>query len=163
MKNSFLLLIFCFIFLLSCRKTNVNHCCTGTGQLAAVDSSAIAMPDVFTPNGDGINDQLRVLTKNISSLKLTITRRNKIVFETFDLSAGWDGTHSGKNSKEREYSYEVMATTINGQSLSLSGDICIIRDNCAKGNISDCFFSTQFNGSSFDKNLPSGESINMCN
>ncbi len=163
MKNIISLFVLSCIVFSSCNKTNTKNCCSGSEQTASVDSCVIAVPDIFTPNGDGVNDVLNVLTKNISSLTFTVKRNRKVLFETSNLSVGWSGTFNGKDSKEKEYSYTVEATTINGQHLSLSGSICIIRDNCSRGELSNCHFGSQFNGTNFDSALPSGETINVCN
>lgn len=151
------------IVLANCNKTKVDDCCTGDPQIAAVDSSVIAVPDIFTPNADGVNDLLYVRTKNIASLTLTITKRSgKVLFESSDMSTGWDGTYKGKNVKEKEFSFTVDARTLSGKSLNLSGKVCIIRDNCAKGPLQNCFFDCQFNGTTFDRNIPTNENIKMC-
>ena len=151
-----------FIVFAGCNKINTKNCCAG-GNVASVDSSFIAMPDIFTPNGDGINDILFVQNRNLSGLKLTISKGSKIIFETTGTTSGWDGTYKSKMSKEMDYSYVVEAFTLSGKSLSLSGDICLIRDNCSKTPIVNCCFASQFSGSAFDKNIPSGESIKVCN
>jgi gliding motility-associated-like protein len=51
-------------------------------------------PNVFTPNGDGINDLfLPVETTNTESYSFTILNRwGEIVFETSDEQVAWDGT-----------------------------------------------------------------------
>ena len=153
------------LVLINCNKTNLSSCCKGNASFAAVDSSFITVPDIFTPNGDGINDLLFVRMKYISTINLIITKKSgKILFNSSDLLAGWDGTFKGNPLKEKNYSYTVDAITINGKSLSLTGNICVIRDNCAKGGFQNCFFDSQFNGYGFDKNLPSNEgNIQVCN
>lgn len=157
-------IIFVFLVVLifsNCNKTRINNCCSGTPQIVYIDSSYIAMPDIFTPNGDGINDQLFVIYKNIISSKLTIRKGTGEVFSSTSITNAWDGG----NQREKVYSYKLEATTTSGNTLSLSGEIAVIRDNCAKGNFEKCHFATQFNYSSnsFDKNLPSYENIKVCN
>ncbi len=165
MKNILFAIVMLTIFS-NCNKTNINKCCSGAPQAVYIDSSYIAMPDIFTPNGDGINDHLIVFSKNIVSIELTITKRfGKVVFSSTDMYSYWDGKFNGKDQREKSYSYTLEATTTSGNTISLSGDIAVIRDNCAKGNFQDCFFGTQFNNltNSFDRNLPSNEIINVCN
>ena len=158
-----LLPLLALLLLMNCNKTNISNCCNGNPQVTAIDSSVIAVPDIFTPNSDGINDIMYVLTRNISALTFTITKRSgKKVFESTSISTGWDGTVKGKFSKEKEYKFTLTATTVNGKTLSLEGDLCLIRDNCAKGSVSECFFATQFNGTTFDRNIPNLENIKVC-
>ena len=160
MKNS-LLAILGLVAFSTCNKTRINNCCTGTPQIVYVDSSYIAMPDIFTPNADGINDQLFVIYKNIVSSKLTIRKGTGEVFSSTSITNSWDGG----SEREKVYSYTLEAITTSGNVLSLSGDIAVIRDNCAKGNFEECHFATQFNffSNSFDKSLPSLENIKVCN
>lgn len=161
-----LLAFLVFVLFSNCNKTSVNKCCTGAPQIVYADSSYIAMPDLYTPNGDGVNDQLMVLSKNIVSLKCTITKRfGKVVSSWNDTNSSWDGKFNGKDQREKTYSYTIEATTTSGNALSLSGDIAVIRDNCANGSFEECFFATQFNylTGSFDRYLPSGESLKACN
>ena len=162
MKN-IILILSSFILLISCNKTNVNSCCTGTAQIAAVDSAVIAVPDIFTPNGDGRNDILYLRAKNISSANFSISSTTGKVFETNDFALGWDGRYKGKPIKEKSYSFTVDAVSTSGKTLSLKGNICLIRDNCVNGQLINCFFDSQFNGNIFDNNIPSGESIKACN
>lgn len=55
----------------------------------------LEMPNVFTPNGDGRNDLLKPFIncgENISNYSLSIYNRwGKLVYETDDKKAGWDG------------------------------------------------------------------------
>jgi len=164
MKNS-LIALSVIIVLLSCNRSDISSCCTSTPQIVNSDTSVIALPDIFTPNADGINDILYVLRKNILSNGFSFTvlnKREKTVFSTTDLSIGWDGTEKGKPVKEKEYFISIQATTTSGAPINLTGTVCIIRDNCAKNAIQNCFFSTQFNGTAFDTNLPSYENIKPC-
>lgn len=149
------------VYFSNCNKTKINKCCSGAPQIVYVDSSYIAMPDIFTPNADGINDLLFVIYKNIVSSKLTISKGTGDVFTTTSITSPWNGG----NKREKVYSYTLEAVTTSGKVLSLSGSVAVIRDNCAKGNFEECHFATQFNYStnSFDKNLPSLEHIKVCN
>ena len=161
MKKIFLS-IASLMLLISCGKTNVDSCCTGSAQVATVDSAYIAVPDMFTPNGDGINDLLYARSKNISSVKFIIKDFWGKVFETNDVKIGWNGSYKGKPAKEKSYSFTLDATTTSGQSLSLKGDICLIVKNCVNGKLPNCNFDSPFVNGVFDKNIPSGESIVEC-
>ena len=161
MKTTFLIVLACII-LFACNKSNCKYC--SQGNVAAVDSAYIAIPDIFTPNGDGVNDLLYVIQRNITSVQLTIKHNNRVEFQSTSLSTGWDGMYKSKQAKEKSYSYTVQATTTSGRTISLGGEICLIRDNCSKTPLSACAFGSQFNfiSASFDPNLPSLESIKEC-
>ena len=75
------------------------------------------LPNVFTPNEDGINDVLKINACS-SVIKINIYNRwgNK-VFETTDITNYWDGkTTSGKDCNDGNYYYiiETKEKTIKG-------------------------------------------------
>jgi len=55
------------------------------------------IPNAFTPNGDGINDNFKpLLFGNIDSYKFTIFNQwGQSVFESTNISKGWDGNYKG--------------------------------------------------------------------
>ena len=55
------------------------------------------VPNVFTPDGDGINDFLEVVAKEIENYELTIFNRwGREVFRSNSLDNQWDGTYKGR-------------------------------------------------------------------
>lgn len=56
------------------------------------------MPTAFTPNGDQLNDKLKpLLYGKVKSYKFVIYNRwGEIVFETTDITKGWDGKFNGQ-------------------------------------------------------------------
>ncbi|MCB0602043.1 MAG: gliding motility-associated C-terminal domain-containing protein [Saprospiraceae bacterium] len=59
------------------------------------------MPNTFSPNGDGRNDEYKVfLPDDINIISFTMQIYNRwgdVLFETSDPSAGWDGTKNGQS------------------------------------------------------------------
>jgi gliding motility-associated-like protein len=77
--------------------------------LATLEDGLI-IPNVFTPNSDGINDKLIINAKNISEFNMTIVNRwGNSVFETSDINAVWDGTSNNVLCSEGVYFYIVNA------------------------------------------------------
>ncbi|MCD6065257.1 MAG: hypothetical protein K0S33_83 [Bacteroidetes bacterium] len=70
---------------------------------------SLEMPNLLTPNADGINDLFRpVEMKNISSASLVIYNRwGQRVLETNNLQAGWDGSCSGRECPDGTYFWTV--------------------------------------------------------
>ena len=57
----------------------------------------IAVPNAFTPNGDGLNDDFLVKADNISNFRMLIYDRwGRLIFESTDLDQGWDGLINGQ-------------------------------------------------------------------
>jgi len=70
------------------------------------------MPTAFTPNGDGLNDEFRLLEQycSIESFNLQIFNRwGKKVFETQNIEKGWDGfNHSGIGNYVWQMDYTII-------------------------------------------------------
>ena len=66
------------------------------------------VPNAFTPNGDGKNDILKVLASCDITGELTIFNRwGGVVFNTKDLSKGWNGSFRGKEQPGAVYVYMI--------------------------------------------------------
>ena len=77
----------------------------GTRVDIIVEPSALDAPNVFTPNGDGVNDFFLVQAKSLKSFRIHIfSRSGRKVYE-FEKNEekfeweGWDGTIDGKGEK----------------------------------------------------------------
>ncbi len=86
------------------------------------------IPNTFTPNGDGENDQFRVLGFKIDQVKLSIYNRwGEKVFETNDLSVGWDGRYKGKPADVGVFGWYLTAKCVNGEETFIKGNVTLIR------------------------------------
>jgi gliding motility-associated-like protein len=62
------------------------------------------MPNAFTPNDDGINDTMKIVSNGISELQFEVFNRwNQIVFSINDPNIGWDGNFNGKTCMSGRY------------------------------------------------------------
>jgi gliding motility-associated-like protein len=70
------------------------------------------MPNVFSPNGDGVNDlYLPIELYNLKNYSIQILNRwGEVVFEEKNKNTGWDGTSAGKNCTEGTYFWIVKYT-----------------------------------------------------
>jgi gliding motility-associated-like protein len=87
------------------------------------------MPNVFTPNNDGVNDNfVPIKYKGISKANLIIYNRwGEKVFTTDDLTQGWNGTYKNNNSAEGTYYWMVQYTTISNETKQLKGYLTLIK------------------------------------
>lgn len=87
-----------------------------------------SVANLFSPNGDGSNDALKVfLTGEPSSFEFQIYNRSGVlVYSTNDaneaVGRGWDGTHSGKTMPTGVYYWRVSGNYENGQQVLLNGE-----------------------------------------
>jgi gliding motility-associated-like protein len=88
----------------------------------------IGVPNAFSPNGDGINDVVKLEGKGIVKLVFRIYNRwGEKVFETTDQTIGWDGVYKGVLQEMEVYTYAAEATMINGKTIPLKGNITLLR------------------------------------
>ncbi len=89
----------------------------------------IHIPNVFTPNGDGLNDILKLNFVDISELKFfkVYDKYNRQVFETRNLIDTWDGTYQGRLLPSDTYYWIFSALDLKGNNINKSGPIIIIK------------------------------------
>ncbi len=88
----------------------------------------VYVPGAFSPNGDGRNDVLHLKGEGVVWIQFEIYNRwgNK-VFESNDLSMGWDGTYKGQMQNTGVFVYILEAEFENGERIKKSGDITLLR------------------------------------
>jgi gliding motility-associated-like protein len=76
----------------------------------------IFVPNAFSPNGDGQNDDFKPVTDcNLIYSMQVFNQWGAITFATNDIREGWDGTMEGQNVPDGKYSYVIFyAGTLNG-------------------------------------------------
>ena len=104
---------------------------TGTIVVGANDAgpSAIEVPNVFTPNNDGRNDQFRLTSTGIDRIEVTIFNRyGEEVARLSRARQAWDGrTFAGEQCSDGTYFYIVEATGYDGVQHSLKGTVTLLR------------------------------------
>ena len=93
------------------------------------DSSSITLPNIFTPNNDGINDVYKPIANGISKLSAKVYNRYAVLVHQWDAPNGfWDGyTNSGEPCSDGEYFIILNATGFDGKTYQLSSHINLIR------------------------------------
>lgn len=92
-------------------SVNNSYCQADSMEVAVtISSSYLAAPNVFTPNGDGVNDEFRVTYRSIREFHCWIYNRwGHLIYEWTDPSKGWDGTIGGKPAAAGAYFYVIRA------------------------------------------------------
>jgi len=98
-------------------------------SIKVVDKSYFAIPSAFSPNGDGLNDQLNV--KVIGYINLSYfriyNRWGQLIFETHQLNSGWNGTVNGTLQGTGTYVWIAEGKDIKGNTVSDRGTFVLIR------------------------------------
>lgn len=88
----------------------------------------LAVPNAFSPNGDGVNDKVFVRGFGIAKMMFRIFNRwGEVVFITDNQSVGWDGFHKGKLQPQDVYHYTLDVEFVDGQKIVKKGDITLLR------------------------------------
>jgi hypothetical protein len=88
------------------------------------------MPNAFTPNGDGLNDNFGPAPMGgIAELDFfrIYNRWGQLVFETRNITQRWDGTFKGKAQDTDNYVWELRGRNRMGQEKFLKGNVLLIR------------------------------------
>lgn len=108
---------------------NAGGCCDTISQTVLVESNSIcSFANVFTPNGDGMNDKFDVNCDKIVEYNIVIFNRwgNKL-FESNDIDNPWDGTNKGKEVPEGTYFFIIKAIGLDDVVWNKKGSISLIR------------------------------------
>lgn len=87
------------------------------------------VPSAFTPNGDGKNDEFKVV--NLTFQKVTefrvFNRWGQEIFSTTDGRKGWDGTWKGVAQELGTYHYVIRVSFPDGYVETYKGDVTLVR------------------------------------
>lgn len=109
-----------------------------------ISESYLRVPNVFTPDDNGQNDEFRVSYRSLKSFHCEVYNRwGKKVFSWDDPAKGWDGTINGRPAAEGAYYYVIRALgtdaglSTDGAPIgiyNLSGDINLLRGKKTNNN-----------------------------
>jgi gliding motility-associated-like protein len=111
-------------------SSNNEGCIDSTSRIITVISGVleVAIPNSFTPNGDGFNDAFKPVLKGLEEMNLIIFNRyGSQVASWKEGLVSWDGNHNGKTSPDGVYFYVLMGKDYSGNEIERSGSITIIR------------------------------------
>jgi gliding motility-associated-like protein len=105
--------------------------CTNTACVTINIESCpdIFVPNVFSPNGDGVNDQFFFKSTNMQTLRCQIYNRwGMLVWELSNPNESWDGyTKTGSTCSDGVYFYSLDASCAAGKVYHQTGYIHLLR------------------------------------
>ncbi|MFN8284578.1 MAG: gliding motility-associated C-terminal domain-containing protein [Chitinophagales bacterium] len=88
----------------------------------------VYLPNAFSPNGDGTNDIFIVRSAILKSGKLVVFDRwGTQVFETSDITIGWDGNYKGQPAQVDSYGFYFIGECTQGEKITLKGNVTLLR------------------------------------
>jgi len=105
--------------------------CSDTAYLTinVLEESILIVPNVFSPNGDGINDEFITQYLYITEFEcIVINRWGQEMFHTTNIDQGWNGKKQGGDEcSEGTYYYVIKATGIDNKEYDLNGTVTLFR------------------------------------
>lgn len=119
---------------------SVVYTVVGTNRYGCRDSATVTIdvdydiplliPNAFSPNGDGINDEFKIATllPGQENIDLQIFNRWGVkIFESHSLHKGWNGRINGSPADIGVYYYRLRFNFPDGTSRMFKGDITLVR------------------------------------
>ncbi len=86
------------------------------------------IPEAFTPNGDGLNDQLQVFGLATNELMFRVYNRwGEIIATSRDPKNLWDGLVGSEKAPEGKYFYQLIFDNIEGEVTRQQGSFVLLR------------------------------------
>ncbi|MFD2936769.1 gliding motility-associated C-terminal domain-containing protein [Spirosoma flavum] len=88
----------------------------------------ILVPDAFTPNGDGVNEEFLAKGIYVDQFLMNIYNRwGEVVFSATNKTKGWDGTSNGQLAPAGQYMYRIEVVDLTGLKTVRTGALLLIR------------------------------------
>jgi gliding motility-associated-like protein len=89
----------------------------------------VYVPSAFSPNGDGLNDWFRPVSRNVEILDFCVYNRwgQRVHERYYDNSPGWDGNFRGKPCEIGTYLYFIRYKILDREPRLIKGDVTLVR------------------------------------
>jgi gliding motility-associated-like protein len=90
----------------------------------------IFVPDAFTPDNSGPNENNTFrpyIVDNKGFRMIIFNRWGEIMYETNDLTKGWDGTYLKENAQQGVYVYKIIVTSQDDKEYEFDGTFTLLR------------------------------------
>lgn len=109
--------------------THLDGCAaTDTVHINFSDKEYYFVPNAFTPNGDNLNDLVKIYLSGYNFVHFKVyNRRGQQLFFTTDKTHGWDGTFRGEKMPMETYFWMAKLKTIDNREFVVGGDVILMR------------------------------------
>ncbi len=114
----------------SATVTNVCGEATDDINVDVIDCKTVFFyPNVFSPNGDGINDYFEIIALNATDMSLKIYDRwGNLIFHNVNQPISWDGKFNNQNVQVGIYMFVVSYNKfLSGKNEIISGNVTLLR------------------------------------
>ena len=113
------------------RTDTSSHCEIADNYHIIVSGDVVVViPKAFTPNNDGLNDVLKIEygagLSQFNYIKI-FNRWGRLVFESNNVNASWDGKVNGRDQDTDAYSYLIDYITYKNEHISKTGSVILLR------------------------------------
>jgi gliding motility-associated-like protein len=110
---------------------NNSNNCSDTAKDFVYVTEKLTFANVFTPNGDGINDLFLIKIPNAQCFDCKIFDRwGNLIYEWTDINTGWNGTirQTGEPAAEGVYYYIINYCNVNNDKEHQDGIVTLLRN-----------------------------------
>ncbi|MCB0533661.1 MAG: choice-of-anchor L domain-containing protein [Lewinellaceae bacterium] len=111
--------------------TNADGCTAGPESVELMVRRCFAIPNAFTPDHDGNNDEfggIQILGGELEVVEFRVfSRWGQKVFEANGTKTTWDGTLDGKDAPSDVYVFYITVRFANGDEETFKGDVTLLR------------------------------------
>jgi len=109
----------------------VTNACGSDGDAVTLKATEckIYLPNVFTPNNDGLNDRFGIVgARYVKSYRLEIYNRwGQMIYESTNAYEGWDGVFRGLMQDAGMYVYRIRYTNLTDEKFDFKGTFMLMR------------------------------------
>lgn len=102
---------------------------TSRREVLIFDEFEFVIPNVFTPNQDGINDEFKMQACGVYEYEISIFNRyGEKVFESNSLNINWDGKFRDRRVSSGVYFYTIRVLDFRNEYLDFNGTVTVLED-----------------------------------
>ena len=102
--------------------------CESSDIVSVFYDITLYVPNTFTPDQDEFNQSFYAYGGNIEEFHMMIFDRwGELIFESYDMNIGWDGTYNGFNCQDGTYVWKIQVTDSYDKKEEFVGHVNLIR------------------------------------